>query len=267
MLAASARAAGGVSTMNAATTVALRLIRRSYSTIPGIPHPTLRIALIGPPGSGKGTQSNSISNDFGVLQFSTGDMLRAAAKEESSFGKKLKEQLASGGLVSDELLFPLLEQSLTSNEAKLKGWILDGYPRTLSQAKSLDKLLETSSQALSHVLFIKVDELEVAERIKGRLYHPASGRLYHVSYKPPLKPGVDDITGEPLIQREDDKPETVIARLRAYNEKTKPLLDYYDDKKLLSTIAAPTSKDGYVIIKKLLSDHIATHSSSSSSSS
>eukprot|EP01102_Stenamoeba_stenopodia_P010936 TRINITY_DN3337_c0_g1_i1.p1 TRINITY_DN3337_c0_g1~~TRINITY_DN3337_c0_g1_i1.p1 ORF type:complete len:210 (-),score=43.81 TRINITY_DN3337_c0_g1_i1:282-911(-) len=187
-------------------------LQARFSTIPGIPHPILRIALIGPPGSGKGTQSNSISHDFGVLQYSTGDMLRAAAKEETPFGKKLKEQLASGGLVSDELLFPLLEKSLTANEAKLKGWILDGYPRTLSQAESLDKLLEKSSQPLSHVLFIKVDELEVAERIKGRLYHPASGRLYHVSYKPPLKPGVDDITGEPLIQREDDKPVRFVLR-------------------------------------------------------
>jgi len=182
----------------------------------------MRLILLGPPGAGKGTQAQAIVRHFGIPQISTGDMLRTAVKAGTPLGLEAKRVMERGELVSDEIILGLVRERLKESDCA-KGYLFDGFPRTIAQAEALKR----DGVALDYVLIFEVPDEEIVERMSGRLVHPASGRTYHVKYNPPKQPGVDDITGEPLIQRDDDKEETVRARLRVYHEQTKPLIDYY----------------------------------------
>ena len=182
----------------------------------------MRVILLGPPGAGKGTQAQFITEKFGIPQISTGDMLRAAVKAGTDLGLKVKEVLASGGLVSDDIIIALVKERITEDDCK-NGFLFDGFPRTIPQAEAL----QAAGVVIDHVLEIAVDDEEIVTRMSGRRTHEGSGRTYHVIYNPPKVEGVDDETGEPLIQREDDKEDTVRNRLNVYHEQTKPLVDFY----------------------------------------
>ena len=182
----------------------------------------MRIILLGAPGAGKGTQAAFITERFGIPQISTGDMLRAAVKAKSELGKKVEAVMASGGLVTDDIIISLVKDRIAQNDCT-KGFLFDGFPRTLPQAQAL----LDSDVPIDVVLEIHVDDEEIVKRMSGRRVHLDSGRVYHVANNPPEVDGVDDVTGEPLIQREDDKEETVRKRLQVYHEQTKPLVDFY----------------------------------------
>lgn len=183
----------------------------------------MRIILLGPPGAGKGTQAQFIIERFGIPQISTGDMLRAAVKAGTELGLKAKTVMDAGGLVSDELIIGLVKERLTQADCA-NGALFDGFPRTIAQANALAE----SKIQLDHVVEIVVDDEEIVRRISGRRVHEASGRVYHTIFNPPKREGLDDVTGEPLIQRVDDKEETVRKRLQVYHEQTKPLAAYYE---------------------------------------
>ena len=182
----------------------------------------MRLILLGPPGAGKGTQATFITEHFGIPQISTGDMLRAAVKAGTPLGLQAKSIMESGGLVSDDLIIGLVQDRLTQPDCQ-SGYLFDGFPRTIPQADAL----KSANVALDFVLEIDVPEQEIIERMSGRRVHPASGRSYHVKFNPPKSEGIDDVTGEPLVQRDDDKEETVRHRLSVYREQTRPLVDYY----------------------------------------
>ena len=182
----------------------------------------MRLILLGAPGAGKGTQAQFICEKFGIPQISTGDMLRAAVKEGSELGLQVKEIMETGGLVSDELIISLVKERIAQDDCKA-GFLFDGFPRTIPQA---DAMKEAGVQ-LDHVVEIAVEDEEIIKRMSGRRVHPASGRTYHVVFNPPKEEGKDDVTGEHLIQREDDKEATVRHRLGVYHEQTAPLVDYY----------------------------------------
>lgn len=182
----------------------------------------MRIILLGAPGAGKGTQAHFITTRFGVPQISTGDMLRAAVKAESPLGLQVKEVMSSGGLVTDEIIIALVKERITQPDCA-NGFLFDGFPRTIPQAQAM----EDADIAIDVVIDIAVDDEEIVKRLSGRRVHLDSGRVYHVEFNPPQKDGIDDVTGEPLIQRDDDKEETVRKRLRVYHEQTKPLVDFY----------------------------------------
>ena len=181
-----------------------------------------RLILLGPPGAGKGTQADLLCKEFNIPKISTGDMLREAIANQTDLGKEVSSILDSGALVSDEIIGSLLEERL-SNDDCANGYLLDGVPRTLGQAS----ILESMGIEFTNVIEIKVDDEVIVNRMSGRRVHPNSGRNYHIDFNPPKKEGVDDLTNEPLIQREDDKPETVLKRLDVYHEETKPLSDFY----------------------------------------
>ena len=181
-----------------------------------------RLILLGPPGAGKGTQADLLCKEFNIPKISTGDMLREAIANQTDLGKEVSSILDSGALVSDEIIGSLLEERL-SNDDCVNGYLLDGVPRTLGQASILEKM----GIEFTNVIEIKVDDEVIVNRMSGRRVHPQSGRNYHIDFNPPKKEGVDDLTNEPLIQREDDKPETVLKRLDVYHEETKPLSDFY----------------------------------------
>jgi adenylate kinase len=181
-----------------------------------------RLILLGPPGAGKGTQADLLCKEFNIPKISTGDMLREAIANQTDLGKEVSSILDSGALVSDEIIGSLLEERL-SNDDCANGYLLDGVPRTLGQAS----ILERMGIEFTNVIEIKVDDEVIVNRMSGRRVHPKSGRNYHIDFNPPKKEGVDDLTNEPLIQREDDKPETVLKRLDVYHEETKPLSDFY----------------------------------------
>jgi adenylate kinase len=180
------------------------------------------IILLGPPGAGKGTQADLICDLYNIPKISTGDMLREAVASGSDFGKKVSNILDTGGLVSDEVIGSLIKDRLAQPDCK-NGSLFDGVPRTLGQANELKNM----GVNFTHVVEIHVDDEVIVNRMSGRRVHPGSGRNYHVDFNPPKSEGVDDDTGEPLIQREDDKPETVLKRLYVYHEQTKPLSDFY----------------------------------------
>ena len=182
----------------------------------------MRLILLGPPGAGKGTQATFITEHFSIPQISTGDMLRAAVKAGTPLGLQAKSIMESGGLVSDDLIIGLVQDRLTQPDCQ-SGYLFDGFPRTIPQADAL----KSANVALDFVLEIDVPEQEIIERMSGRRVHPASGRSYHVKFNPPKSEGIDDVTGEPLVQRDDDKEETVRHRLSVYREQTRPLVDYY----------------------------------------
>ena len=182
----------------------------------------MRLILLGPPGAGKGTQANFIRAKFGIPQISTGDMLRAAVKAGTPLGQAAKKVMDAGRLVSDDIIMGLVKDRLRETDC-LPGYLFDGFPRTIPQADAL----KTAGVAIDHVLEIDVPDEEIITRMSGRRMHPGSGRVYHVKFNPPRVADRDDVTGEPLIVREDDKPETVKKRLEIYRRQTRPLVDYY----------------------------------------
>lgn len=182
----------------------------------------MRVILLGAPGAGKGTQAKFVMEAFGIPQISTGDMLRSAVKAGTPLGLKVKDIMTTGGLVSDEIIIDLVKERINQADCK-DGFLLDGFPRTIPQAEALT----ASGVEIDHVLEIYVDDEEIVSRLSGRRVHEASGRVYHVKYNPPQTEGVDDETGEPLIQRDDDKEDTVRNRLSVYHDQTEPLVEYY----------------------------------------
>ena len=182
------------------------------------------IILLGPPGAGKGTQADLICDLCNIPKISTGDMLREAVASGSDFGKKVSNILDTGGLVSDEIIGELIKNRLTQSDC-INGSLFDGVPRTLGQAAELKNMGIT----FTHVIEIQVDDEVIVKRMSGRRVHPGSGKNYHIDFNPPLIGGKDDESGEPLIQREDDKPETVLKRLAVYHDQTKPLSDFYSN--------------------------------------
>ena len=184
----------------------------------------MRVILLGAPGAGKGTQAGFITKKFAIPQISTGDMLRAAVKAESPLGLKVKNVMATGGLVSDDIIIDLIKERIQADDCA-NGFLFDGFPRTIPQAEALRE----AGVEIDHVIEIAVEDEEIVSRIAGRRMHPASGRTYHVEHNPPKVAGKDDETGEDLIQREDDKEETVRHRLSVYHSQTKPLVAFYQD--------------------------------------
>lgn len=184
----------------------------------------MRVILLGAPGAGKGTQAGFITKQFGIPQISTGDMLRAAVKAGSPLGLKVKHVMETGGLVSDEIIIDLIKERIQQDDCA-NGFLFDGFPRTIPQAEALRE----AGVAIDHVVEIAVDDEEIIKRMAGRRFHAASGRTYHVEYNPPKVAGKDDETGEELVQRDDDKEETVRHRLEVYHEQTKPLVNFYQD--------------------------------------
>src|SRR2546421_3218602 len=182
----------------------------------------MRLILLGPPGAGKGTQAQFIREKFGIPQISTGDMLRAAVKAGTPLGVAAKKVMDAGQLVSDDIIIGLVKERLKEPDCA-KGYLFDGFPRTIPQAEAM----KAAGVALDYVLEIDVPDSEIIQRMSGRRVHPASGRSYHVKFNPPRVEGKDDATGEPLIQRDDDREETVKHRLLVYRKQTRPLVDYY----------------------------------------
>jgi adenylate kinase len=182
----------------------------------------MRLMLLGPPGAGKGTQAGFIKERFGIPQIATGDMLRAAVKAGTPLGMAAKKIMDAGKLVSDDIIVGLVRERLKQPDCA-RGYLFDGFPRTIPQADAL----RSSGVPLDYVLEIEVGEDDIIRRMSGRRTHPASGRSYHVQFNPPKVPGKDDVTGEPLVQREDDREETVRKRLEVYRRQTRPLIEYY----------------------------------------
>ncbi len=185
----------------------------------------MRIILLGAPGAGKGTQAKFITEKYGIPQISTGDMLRAAVKAGTPLGKKVQSIMASGGLVSDDIIIALVKERIAQDDCS-NGFLFDGFPRTIPQAEAL----VDGGVDIDHVVEIHVEDEEIVSRLSGRRVHEASGRVYHLSYNPPKQDGVDDETGDPLIQRNDDKEETVRKRLQVYHEQTAPLVSFYQQR-------------------------------------
>ena len=184
----------------------------------------MRLILLGGPGAGKGTQAGFITEKFGIPQISTGDMLRAAVKAGTPMGLEAKKIMDAGGLVSDEIIIGIVKDRLQEDDCK-NGYLLDGFPRTIPQADAMKE----NGIDIDHVVEISVDDQEIIKRMSGRRVHLASGRTYHIIYNPPKQEGIDDVTGEKLIQREDDQEETVKKRLDVYHEQTEPLVSYYSN--------------------------------------
>ncbi len=182
----------------------------------------MRIILLGSPGSGKGTQAQFITEKYQIPQISTGDMLRAAVRAGTPLGIAAKQVMDAGGLVSDDIILGLISERIKQDDC-VNGFLLDGFPRTIAQAEGLG----TMGVAIDTVIEIAVDDEEIVKRMAGRRVHQSSGRTYHVEFNPPKTAGVDDVTGEALIQRDDDKEETVRKRLEVYHQQTRPLVSYY----------------------------------------
>lgn len=194
----------------------------------------MRLILLGAPGAGKGTQAAFICQKYGIPQISTGDMLRAAVKAGTPLGLQAKGVMESGGLVSDELIINLVKERIAQPDCA-QGFLFDGFPRTIPQAEAM----KIADVKLDYVLEIDVPFDAIIERMSGRRSHPASGRTYHVKFNPPKVAGKDDVTGEPLVQRDDDQEATVRKRLDVYSEQTRPLVDYYSAWAKAEPAAAP----------------------------
>lgn len=184
----------------------------------------MRIILLGAPGAGKGTQAQFIKEKYGIPQISTGDMLRAAVKAGTEMGLQAKKKMDAGELVSDDIIIGIVKERVKESDCE-KGYLLDGFPRTIPQA---DAMRENSID-VDYVVEIDVEHEEIVKRLSGRRVHPESGRVYHVTYNPPKEEGKDDVTGEPLIQRDDDQEDTIRRRLAVYEDQTRPLVDYYSN--------------------------------------
>jgi len=184
----------------------------------------MKLILLGPPGAGKGTQAKAICEKYSIPQISTGDMLRAAVRAETSLGIEAKKVMDTGELVSDDLILQLVRDRISEDDCA-SGYLLDGFPRTIAQAEGMKKL----GIGVDFVVELQVADAEIIERISGRRIHLASGRVYHVKFNQPKTENLDDESGEPLIQRDDDTEQTVRKRLQVYHEQTAPLIDYYSD--------------------------------------
>jgi len=182
----------------------------------------MRLILLGAPGAGKGTQAQFITEKFGIPQISTGDMLRAAVKAQTELGIKAKAVMDAGGLVSDDIIIGLVKERIAQDDCS-NGFLFDGFPRTIPQAEAM----VDAGVTIDHVVEIAVADNEIVARLSGRRVHPGSGRIYHVQHNPPQREGVDDETGEPLVQRDDDQEDTVRKRLEIYHSQTSPLIDFY----------------------------------------
>jgi adenylate kinase len=194
----------------------------------------MRLILLGGPGAGKGTQANLIKDKYQIPQISTGDMLRAAVNAGTELGLKAKGFMDSGGLVPDDVIIGLVKERIQESDCE-KGFLFDGFPRTIPQADAMKE----AGVPIDAVVDINVPDEEIIKRMGGRRAHLASGRTYHVTFNPPKEEGKDDVTGEPLVQRDDDKEETVRNRLDVYHDQTEPLIDYYKDWQSSGEAGAP----------------------------
>ena len=204
--------------------------------------PELNLVLLGPPGSGKGTQGERLNEDLRLPYYATGDILRAAVRDETELGRAAKEYMDRGDLVPDEVIVGVIAERIDSSEA-LDGFILDGFPRTTPQAEALDAKLGELGRGVTAVLLIDVSDDEVVRRLGGRRTCEANGHVFHVEFEPPKEEGVCDIDGSPLIVRDDDKPEVIRKRLETYHEKTEPLVSYYDSRSVLRRIEGEAAPD------------------------
>ncbi|CDO96025.1 unnamed protein product [Kluyveromyces dobzhanskii CBS 2104] len=188
---------------------------------------SIRMVLIGPPGAGKGTQAPNLTDRFCACHLATGDMLRSQVAKQTPLGIEAKKIMDDGKLVSDEIMINMIKDELTSNQDCKKGFILDGFPRTIPQAEKLDEMLAKQGRPLESAVELKIDDELLVSRITGRLVHPASGRSYHKTFNPPKVDMKDDVTGEALVQRSDDNVEALKKRLSSYHKQTEPIVDFY----------------------------------------
>ena len=217
-------------------------------------HSSLIIVLLGPPGSGKGTQAERISSEFNVPHIATGDIFREEVSKGTLLGKEVERYLNCGMLVPDNLVNAIMERRLSKPDCKL-GFVLDGYPRTIDQAKALDEILRRFGMRVNLVIQLRVNEDEIVKRISNRRICSVCGAIYHLINNPPKTPGRCDRCGGSLYQRDDDKEEVVRARIKEYNEKTKPLIRYYVEKKILKVIDGNEGVDDvWSSIKSILAE-------------
>jgi len=202
----------------------------------------LNLILLGPPGAGKGTQAERLVEDFDLPYYATGDILRAAVAEGTELGRKAKEYMDRGDLVPDEVIVGVIGERIDSPEA-LDGFLLDGFPRTLGQAEALEDALRPLGRRLTAVLSIEVGDEDVVRRLSGRRVNPKTGRVYHVEFDPPKVEGHDDIDGTKLVQRDDDREETIKHRLEVFHDQTEPLVEHYEAKGLLRRFDGSRSPD------------------------
>jgi adenylate kinase len=204
--------------------------------------PELNLVLLGPPGSGKGTQAERLQDDLRLPYYATGDILRAAVRDETELGRTAKEYMDRGDLVPDEVIVGVIAEALDSDAAR-DGFLLDGFPRTTPQAEALDAKLEGMGRAVSAVLLVDVSDDEVVRRLGGRRTCVENGHVFHVEFNPPKQDGVCDIDGSELVTRDDDNPETIRNRLTQYHDKTEPLVGYYDERGLLRRLDGERTPD------------------------
>lgn len=199
---------------------------------------SMRMILMGPPGAGKGTQAPRIKDKYCICHLATGDMLREQVAKKTPLGREAKKIMDAGGLVSDEIMINMIKNQIETNAECSNGFILDGFPRTVTQAEKLDEMLNNRKQPLKHAVELQIDDALLVARITGRLVHPASGRSYHKIFNPPKESMKDDVTGEPLIQRSDDNEATLTKRLGTYHAQTAPVVSYYQKTGIWSPIDA-----------------------------
>lgn len=204
--------------------------------------PELNLVLLGPPGSGKGTQGERLQEDLRLPYYATGDILRAAVRDQTELGRSAKEYMDRGDLVPDDVIVGVIAERIASSEA-LDGFILDGFPRTTPQAEALDAKLDELGRKVNAVLLIDVGDDAVVQRLGGRRTCEHNGHVFHVDFNPPEREGVCDLDGSPLIVRDDDAPEVIRNRLDQYHAKTEPLVDYYDQRSVLRRIPGETTPD------------------------